>query len=251
MRDLPQWAIDLLSTPRETQAVNLAMATADPAEATALVFRLHLLNAYVRAMHQNPTSLEDPLLRLMVGLSDDRRYSLMNDDLTWAALFTVLRDNGPREFVAWIDHHRDRFYLEDFGEIAAFAYEGPNGEIVDRFPGLIDKAQDLGSYSQRASAQFAATRSSTETKGGCYVATYVYGSYDSPELWVLRRWRDEYLARTVAGRAFIFVYYLVSPKLIRHAGDNRAFVLLSGHAVHCLVDLLQRAGVSNERYEDR
>lgn len=183
MRDLPQWAVELLSTPRETQAANLAMASVDPEKATALIFRLQLLSAYVKVMYRDPTSLEDPLLRLMVRLSDERRYSLMNDDLTWDALFAVLRDNGPGEFVSWIEYHRDRFYLEDFGELAAFAYDGPNGEIVDRFPGLMEKAQALGSSSQRASARFAGTSSSGPAKGGCYVATYVYGSYDSPELW--------------------------------------------------------------------
>lgn len=38
-------------------------------------------------------------------------------------------------------------------------------------------------------------------KSGCYVATYVYGTYDCPELWVLRRWRDERLAESAQGRA--------------------------------------------------
>ena len=27
-------------------------------------------------------------------------------------------------------------------------------------------------------------------KGGCYVATAVYGSYDCPQVWTLRRVRD-------------------------------------------------------------
>ena len=31
---------------------------------------------------------------------------------------------------------------------------------------------------------------------GCYVATAVYGSYDCPEIWTLRRFRDKVLART-------------------------------------------------------
>ncbi len=30
-------------------------------------------------------------------------------------------------------------------------------------------------------------------KNGCYIATCVYGSYDCPEVWTLRRFRDDVL----------------------------------------------------------
>ena len=41
-----------------------------------------------------------------------------------------------------------------------------------------------------------ALRSGSRKKQGCYVATCVYGSYDCPEVWILRRFRDESLERT-------------------------------------------------------
>lgn len=47
--------------------------------------------------------------------------------------------------------------------------------------------------------------------GGCYIATAVYGSYDAPEVLVLRRFRDESLAQSPLGRIFIKVYYRFSP----------------------------------------
>ncbi|WP_431220137.1 CFI-box-CTERM domain-containing protein [Leifsonia xyli] len=53
-------------------------------------------------------------------------------------------------------------------------------------------------------------------KGGCYIATAVYGSYDHPSVLVLRRFRDDRLEKTVWGRAFIRGYYAVSPGLARH-----------------------------------
>jgi len=51
--------------------------------------------------------------------------------------------------------------------------------------------------------------------GGCYIATMVYGSYDAPEVLILRRFRDEVLAKSVSGRLFIQVYYAVSPILVK------------------------------------
>ncbi|MEI8199670.1 MAG: CFI-box-CTERM domain-containing protein [Eubacteriales bacterium] len=50
----------------------------------------------------------------------------------------------------------------------------------------------------------------------CYIATAVYGSYDAPEVLVLRRFRDEVLSKSLPGRAFIRTYYKVSPPAARH-----------------------------------
>lgn len=52
-------------------------------------------------------------------------------------------------------------------------------------------------------------------KEGCYIATAVYGSYDAPEVMVLRRFRDEVLKKSILGRAFIKVYYTLSPPAAR------------------------------------
>jgi hypothetical protein len=52
------------------------------------------------------------------------------------------------------------------------------------------------------------------SNSGCYVATMVYGDYDAPEVMVLRKFRDETLARSKAGRAFIKWYYGWSPGFV-------------------------------------
>lgn len=52
-----------------------------------------------------------------------------------------------------------------------------------------------------------------EKKGACYIATAVYGSYDAPEVLVLRQFRDNTLSATALGRLFIKVYYRLSPPI--------------------------------------
>ena len=49
----------------------------------------------------------------------------------------------------------------------------------------------------------ASSKKSNEIQGGCYIATCVYGSYDCPEVWTLRRYRDYTLDLTWYGRTFI------------------------------------------------
>ena len=57
----------------------------------------------------------------------------------------------------------------------------------------------------------------------CYIATCVYGSYDCPEVMVLRRFRDGVLKKNVFGRAFIRCYYAVSPHAVKLFGRYRWF----------------------------
>lgn len=55
--------------------------------------------------------------------------------------------------------------------------------------------------------------SSTSSSEGCYIATAVYGSYDAPEVMVLRRFRDNVLKKRFWGRIFIKMYYCISPPI--------------------------------------
>lgn len=59
--------------------------------------------------------------------------------------------------------------------------------------------------------QLAAAHGIERPKGACFVATVCYGDYDAPEVRVLRRFRDEKLMKTAAGRVFVRLYYSASP----------------------------------------
>lgn len=87
--------------------------------------------------------------------------------------------------------------------------------------------------------------------GGCYVATAVYGSYDCPQVWTLRRYRDNILAKTWYGRSFIRTYYTISPTLVKLFGHTAWFKKMWRGKLDRMVKKLKEKGVSDTPYEDR
>lgn len=86
---------------------------------------------------------------------------------------------------------------------------------------------------------------------GCYVATAVYGSYDCPQVWTLRRYRDNQLAKTWYGRLFIHTYYAVSPTLVKWFGGTQWFKNMWKPKLDNIVEKLQENGVESTPYEDK
>ena len=86
---------------------------------------------------------------------------------------------------------------------------------------------------------------------GCYVATAVYGSYDCPEVWTLRRFRDNVLARTWYGRLFIRLYYAISPTAVKLFGKTDWFQSFWRGKLDKMVSELQSHGFESTPYEDR
>lgn len=103
-------------------------------------------------------------------------------------------------------------------------------------------------YNQQTSSQ---TSQSSGSSGGCYVATCVYGSYDCPEVWTLRRYRDHTLAQTWYGRLFIKAYYFISPKAVSLFGKYNWFKHLWKGKLDQLVNKLQEDGFESTPYSDK
>lgn len=87
-------------------------------------------------------------------------------------------------------------------------------------------------------------------QGRCYIATAVYGSYDCPEVRVLRRWRDATLRTSGLGRALVAVYYAVSPAFVDAFGNRSWLTGLMRTPLDLFVARLRRGGVDDSPYQD-
>lgn len=85
----------------------------------------------------------------------------------------------------------------------------------------------------------------------CYVATAVYGSYDCPEVWTLRRFRDFTLDETWYGRLFIKAYYATSPTLVKYFGNVKLFKSQGKKLLDKWVAKLNSKGYESTPYKDK
>lgn len=118
----------------------------------------------------------------------------------------------------------------------------------------------LGGYSHYDRAGKKTGRSSPSLPGyyknegggdGCYIATCVYGSYDCPQVWTLRRYRDSTLGRSFFGRCFIRTYYRLSPRIVSLRGHSESFRCFWKKHLDRFVDELNKRGVENTPYKDK
>lgn len=142
-------------------------------------------------------------------------------------------------------------YLAHFEEWHDAKYGMP---IIGESPWLHRKtpgnASEASASHQNTVPPPASTGSGSSSGGGCYVATAVYGSYDCPEVWTLRRFRDLFLVKSWYGRTFVKAYYAVSPTLVKWFGGTRWFNRLWKGLLDRLVVQLKAEGYEDNPYYD-
>ena len=112
---------------------------------------------------------------------------------------------------------------------------------------ILEYAEKVKKYNP----EFKTPEVDTSSAGGCYVATAVYGSYDCPEVWTLRRFRDNTLDATWYGRLFIKTYYVISPILVKWFGKTKWFKTMWRKPLDKMVQSLRLKGVESSPYQDK
>ena len=145
-------------------------------------------------------------------------------------------------------------YSEDFNWKAAEADVEEMGGDLDMLYTRNDKHRDDYLRELELDPKRYVKKSSSQSTGsssdGCYVATCVYGSYDCPAVWTLRRFRDTQLGTTIIGRAFIYSYYAISPSLVRWFGQNKLFRTICKAQLDQIVTWLNMKGFEDSPYQD-
>lgn len=139
----------------------------------------------------------------------------------------------------FIDRNKSYDYLK---KAMNLGYDISEEEIKD----IVDKISSEHTLNKIATNE----GNGNKTSDGCYVATCVYGSYDCPEVWTLRRYRDYTLKENIFGRIFVRLYYSVSPTAVKLFGKYKWFHNLFKKPLDKFVVNLQEKGFKNTPYND-
>lgn len=158
------------------------------------------------------------------------------------AVFTTVGFNYIKERIKKI-YHPDRYiqairrYEPDFVDQDAEKKEAQYQQLSNELNNLLKNIEKTEKQIERSSS-------------GCYVATAVYGSYDCPEVWTLRRYRDDTLASSWYGRSFIRLYYSISPTFVKWFGSTKWFKQLWKSPLDRMVKKLNSQGIPGTPYKD-
>ncbi|WP_455502434.1 CFI-box-CTERM domain-containing protein [Gemmiger sp.] len=158
----------------------------------------------------------------------------------------ICEEAGVPLVTLWTNYGVNREYIQ---KRITQALEVPPPRVAhfkETAVGPTENAMPHQSWDEQA-AQYNNTRGK---KQGCYVATCVYGSYDCPQVWVLRRYRDEVLKKSALGRCFVATYYAISPTLVRVFGKNANVRTVWRGMLDHIVRRLQGKGFSDKPYSD-
>ena len=157
------------------------------------------------------------------------------------------------------DEYIKKYMLVSWKKVNTFSFEewsvfdyGRKFNTFDNIKRVCEVIDPLiREYEPEYQNPFASIPKPAAPSSGCYVATAVYGSYDCPQVWTLRRFRDYTLAETWYGRAFIRTYDAISPTLVKWFGHTEWFKKMWKGKLDRMVAKLKAEGFEDTPYEDR
>ena len=161
-------------------------------------------------------------------------------------LYTTILKNLVIYYVEICTRRRYKTGYNQYG--ATYGYTWYKNEL--RAP-IIEKYNKYVEELKNLDANYVAPTIEITSKAGCYVATCVYGSYDCPEVWTLRRYRDYYLNERKWGKIFIKIYYAVSPSIVKWFGKTKWFNTIFKKKLDKMVENLKAKGYKSTPYNDK
>lgn len=108
------------------------------------------------------------------------------------------------------DKYLDRQQIVGNHLLSIAPYSNVQGDLVKKAERFIKDARD----SDNARKFLMKLREATG-QSGCFIATAAFGSYEHESVYILRQFRDQYLATHYLGEKLICFYYAISPSIAK------------------------------------
>lgn len=170
--------------------------------------------AYDKAI--NEIDLQVAKMRMTMSYNQTINYSKIDkmkaDCLNWDKVVELVSDGITTRDIIRIQGCTNQTKINEYKELVNFLFSKLG-------PFQINKVKHICYWKDVKAEQVKSTAKQVgstigKATDGCYIATMAYGSYEHPQVLELRKFRDEILRKTIAGRFFIKTYYFISPKLV-------------------------------------
>ena len=223
---------------------------------------LQLVKENVTDLNEQRDVIEELYLRLsiisnMLYVGATNHYEGIDESIKYSYIQEYVNNAAAATDIMYIAGDQIEAIFDDiYGGLCATAWEKGiemhNGYIkllqdkVANKQVILNYVEKVKKYNSTYQVPFVDTSS-----GGCYIATVVYGSYDCSQVWTLRRFRDNILDKTWYGRGFIYIYYAISPILVKWFGNMNLFKIVWQLPLDILVNKLQSKGIKDTPYYDK
>lgn len=191
-----------------------------------------ILNSIKLAYENAISEIDAQVARMRMTMSYNQSINYSKVDkmkascLNWDKVVEVVSNGISMNNVEAIQRCSNQIKVSEYKSLVDFLL-GKLGPIQ------INQVKHLCYWKDVRAAQASATAkkvgstiSNAADKGGCYIATMAYGDYDHPQVLELRKFRDDFLSKTILGRRFISFYYKYSPTLVERLKNKQAINLI-------------------------
>jgi hypothetical protein len=170
--------------------------------------------AYEKAI--NEIDVQVAKMRMTMSYNQTINYSKIDkmkaECLNWDKVVELVSDGITTRDLIKIQSCTNQTKINEYKELVNFLFSKLG-------PFQINKVKHICYWKDVTAEQVKSTAKQVgstigKATDGCYIATMAYGSYEHPQVLELRKFRDEILQKTIAGRFFIKTYYFISPKLV-------------------------------------
>jgi hypothetical protein len=149
---------------------------------------------------------------------------LIENSINWDKAIELVQQVIPQSNIEKIRISKNQASLNEYKNLVNFLFSKLTYTSQNKVKYLnfwdVQKTTSPSSTS-KSSYKPSTTTSSPKGSSGCYIATMVYGSYEHPQVLVLRGFRDNVLNNYSLGRKFINFYYKHSPYWVEKMKNNK------------------------------
>jgi len=180
---------------------------------------IEVLQSIKNAYETNKAKITKEVYAMPLGYNQTINWSKVNqvieNSLDWDKVVDLILKVIPQKNIEKIKNTNKTFEINEYKTLADFVISKLSYSQINKVKYLC--------YWKEVSPMWSSAKNITtqKTKDACYIATMAYGSYDHPQVLELRRFRDDFLSKTIAGILFIKIYYFYSPKLVEKLKNKR------------------------------